>query len=134
MPADAIVILEEDHKRIRDLFRQFEAAVAAFDAPAPALAPLTRLHDELVTRRKGTLLNRILRELTVHRYIENESMYHQVRRLAPDLEDDVLESYEEHHESQLNDIGQEMLKLKREGPLWPLQPSALRRALDAIIR
>ena len=184
MSTDAIVILEEDHKRIKDLFEQFEAAVAAFDAPAPALAPLTRLHDEIVTRRKGSLLTRILEELTVHTYIENESMYPQIRRLAPELEDDVLESYEEHHvadvlcaelaampasaerfdakvrvlienvthhideeerdwfpqvrqalsQSQLNDIGREMLELKREGPGWPAQPSALKRALDAIMR
>jgi hemerythrin-like domain-containing protein len=35
--------------------------------------------------------------LTVHTYIENEIMYPEVRRLLPDLEDDVLESYEEHH-------------------------------------
>jgi len=35
--------------------------------------------------------------LTVHTYIENEVMYPRVRALLPDLEDDVLESYEEHH-------------------------------------
>ena len=36
-------------------------------------------------------------ELTVHTYIENEVMYPQVRTLVPDLEQDVLESFEEHH-------------------------------------
>ncbi len=35
--------------------------------------------------------------LTVHTYIENEVMYPRVRVLLPQLEDDVLESYEEHH-------------------------------------
>ena len=35
--------------------------------------------------------------LTVHTYIENEVMYPRVRELVPELEDDVLESYEEHH-------------------------------------
>jgi hemerythrin-like domain-containing protein len=35
--------------------------------------------------------------LTVHTYIENEVMYPRVRALLPDLEDDILESYEEHH-------------------------------------
>ena len=35
--------------------------------------------------------------LTVHTYIENEVMYPRVRELLPDLEDDILESYEEHH-------------------------------------
>jgi len=184
MSTDAIVILEEDHKRIRDLFRRFEAAVAAFDAPAPALAALTPLYDDSASRRKVRLLNRILEELTVHTYIENESMYPAVRRLAPDLEDDVLESYEEHHladvlcaelaamppsserfdakvkvlienvthhideeerdwfpkvrqalsQSQLNDIGREMLELRKQGPAWPAQPSALKKALDAVLR
>jgi hemerythrin-like domain-containing protein len=33
----------------------------------------------------------------VHTYIENEVMYPRVRELLPELEDDVLESYEEHH-------------------------------------
>ena len=35
--------------------------------------------------------------LTAHTYIENEVMYPAVRRLLPELEQDVLESYEEHH-------------------------------------
>lgn len=35
--------------------------------------------------------------LTVHTYIENEVMYPRVRALLPELENDVLESYEEHH-------------------------------------
>ena len=39
--------------------------------------------------------------LTVHTYIENEVMYPRVRDLLPDLEDDVLESYEEHHVADL---------------------------------
>jgi hypothetical protein len=33
----------------------------------------------------------------MHTYIENELMYPEVRNLLPDLEDDILESYEEHH-------------------------------------
>ncbi len=33
----------------------------------------------------------------MHTYIENEAMYPETRKLLPDLEDDVLESYEEHH-------------------------------------
>ena len=37
----------------------------------------------------------------MHTYIENEGMYPQVRKLVPDLEDDVLESYEEHHVADL---------------------------------
>jgi hemerythrin superfamily protein len=33
----------------------------------------------------------------VHTYIENEVMYPRIRELMPEVEDDVLESYEEHH-------------------------------------
>ena len=35
--------------------------------------------------------------LTVHTYLENEIMYPEVCRLLPQVEGDVLESYEEHH-------------------------------------
>ena len=47
--------------------------------------------------RKGQLVDRMIELLTVHTYIENEVMYPRVRELLPELEDDVLESYEEHH-------------------------------------
>ncbi len=79
MSTDAIVLLKQDHKEIRALFREFEQA------------------GERATKRKGALVERILEALTVHTYIENECMYPEVRTLLPDLEDDVLESYEEHH-------------------------------------
>jgi hemerythrin superfamily protein len=79
MSSDAIVILKNDHKEIRKLFRQFEAA------------------GENAEKTKGAIVQKILEALTVHTYIENEVMYPRVRELLPDLEDDVLESYEEHH-------------------------------------
>jgi hemerythrin superfamily protein len=46
---------------------------------------------------KAELVAKMIELLTVHTYIENEIMYPEVRKLLPDLEDDVLESYEEHH-------------------------------------
>jgi hemerythrin superfamily protein len=76
---DAIVILKDDHKRIKALFKEFQNA------------------GETATKRKGTIVDKIIEELTVHTYIENEGMYPEVRKLVPDLEQDVLESYEEHH-------------------------------------
>src|SRR5438309_2083763 len=79
MSTDAIVALKADHKEIRRLFREFQAA------------------GERAVKKKGKIVNDILRMLTVHTYIENEVMYPEVRTLLPDLEDDVLESYEEHH-------------------------------------
>jgi hemerythrin superfamily protein len=76
---DAIVLLKADHKEIKKVFREFQAA------------------GDGAVKRKGELVDRILELLTVHTYIENEVMYPEVRALLPDLEDDVLESYEEHH-------------------------------------
>ena len=79
MSTDAIVLLKEDHREIRKLFRDFQSA------------------GENASARKGQVVKRIIELLTVHTYIENEVMYPRVRELLPDLEDDVLESYEEHH-------------------------------------
>jgi hemerythrin-like domain-containing protein len=79
MSTDAIVLLKQDHQEVRKLFREFEKA------------------GENTTVRKGQIVSKIIELLTVHTYIENEVMYPRVRELLPDLEDDVLESYEEHH-------------------------------------
>src|SRR4051795_8435110 len=79
MAKDAIVLLKEDHKEMRKLFRQFEKA------------------GENARATKDRVARQIIEELTVHTYIENECMYPEVRKLMPEVEDDVLESYEEHH-------------------------------------
>jgi hemerythrin superfamily protein len=162
---DAIVMLKEDHVRVRKLFRDFQQA------------------GDNATATKAGIVTRILEELTVHTYLENEAMYPRVRKLMPDLEDDILESYEEHHvadvlcfelagmkpederfaakttvlienvthhieeEEQdwfpkvreglgrkvLQEIGAEMIELRKKAPRSPAQPSALKKALDAVI-
>jgi len=164
MSTDAIVLLKEDHKRIRKLFKQFQGA------------------GDDDTERKGVVVKDIIEALTVHTYIENEVMYPQVRKLLPDLEDDVLESYEEHHvadllcaelhtmkpdderfdakttvlienvthhveeeeqewfpqvreglsRKQLQEIGARMIELREKAPRTPAQPSALKKAIDAV--
>ena len=76
---DAITLLKADHKEIRRLFADFEKA------------------GDGAQQTKQRLVDRIIELLTVHTYIENEVMYPRVRALLPDLEDDILESYEEHH-------------------------------------
>jgi hemerythrin superfamily protein len=75
---DAIVILRDDHKEIRGLFREFQ-------------------RDSTTDARRGAIVDKVIELLTIHTYIENEVMYPQVRQLLPDLEDGILESYEEHH-------------------------------------
>lgn len=79
MSSDAIVILKADHKEIRGLFRKFQAA------------------GDKAVKTKEKIAGQITELLTVHTYIENEVMYPEVCALLPDLKDDVLESYEEHH-------------------------------------
>ncbi|HEX3707853.1 MAG TPA: hemerythrin domain-containing protein [Mycobacteriales bacterium] len=79
MSQDAIVMLKEDHKKVRALFRDFQRA------------------GDDATATKAKIVDKILEELTVHTYIENEGMYPDVRALLPELEDDILESLEEHH-------------------------------------
>ena len=83
MSTDAIVLLKNDHKEIRKAFNDFKKA------------------GENAHKTKGKLVDRIIELLTVHTYIENEVMYPRVRELLPEVEDDVLESYEEHHVADL---------------------------------
>ncbi len=78
MSQDAIVMLKADHKEVKALFREFQKA-----STTPA--------------RKEAIVTKVIELLTVHTHIENEVMYPRVRDLLPELEDDVLESYEEHH-------------------------------------
>jgi hemerythrin-like domain-containing protein len=160
MSTDAIVLLKEDHKTIKRLFREFQSADSG----------------------KAKIVKRIVEELTVHTYIENQVMYPEVRKLLPDLEDDVLESYEEHHvadvlcfelttmspedehfeakttvlienvthhideeeqewfpkvreglgRKQLQQIGARMAELKPKAPRNPTQPKAMANALKAM--
>jgi hemerythrin-like domain-containing protein len=161
---DAIVLLKQDHQEIRKVFRAFERA------------------GDRATAQRGKLVDTMLELLTVHTYIENECMYPRVRELVPDLEDDVLESYEEHHvadvlcmelatmkpddehftakttvliesvehhmeeeeeewfpqvrkalgRKQLQELGAEMIDLKKKAPTRPSQPSALKKAINAL--
>ena len=79
MSSDAITLLKADHKDIRRLFREFEAT------------------GNRAIKKKAKIVRKIIELLTVHTYVENEVMYPEVRGLLPDLDEDILESYEEHH-------------------------------------
>ena len=166
MSTDAIVLLKQDHKELRKVFRDFTAA------------------GPNATKRKGDLVARMIELLTVHTYIENEVMYPEVRELLPDLTDDVLESYEEHHvadvlcselfamssdadrfdakttvlietvthhmdeeendwfpkvraglgRKQLSELGERLTAAKAKAPTSPVQPSALKKTIDAVIK
>ena len=80
---DAIVVLKNDHREIRKAFADFEKA------------------GDSAQKTEQRLVDKMIELLTAHTSIENEVMYPRVRELLPDLEDDVLESYEEHHVADL---------------------------------
>jgi iron-sulfur cluster repair protein YtfE (RIC family) len=165
MSTDAIVLLKEEHQQIRKLFNDFRTA------------------GENATATKGKLAKRIIEKLTIHTYLENEVMYPEVRNRMPVLENDVLESYEEHHvadllcmelyamkpdaerfdakmtvlienvthhmdeeeqdwfpkvreglgRNALQEMGARMSELRKTAPRSPAQPSALKKAVDAVI-
>jgi iron-sulfur cluster repair protein YtfE (RIC family) len=164
MSTDAIVLLKEDHQEVRKQFRAF------------------RKSGQTAVQKQG-IVDTILELLTVHTYIENEVMYPRVRELLPDLEDDVLESYEEHHvadvlcvelatmdatderfdakttvlienvehhmeeeeqdwfpkvreglgRKQLQELGEELLEARKRAPRRPEQPSAMKKAIEAVV-
>jgi iron-sulfur cluster repair protein YtfE (RIC family) len=87
MSTDAIVLLRADHKEIRRLFREF---LSLRDSEA-------RKGTRNGTRKKASLVKQIISMLTMHTYIENEVMYPEVRARLPELDEAVLEGYEEHH-------------------------------------
>ena len=92
MSTDAIVLLKDEHKQIKRAFRDFEKA------------------GEGALVAQGKAVDRIIELLTVHTFIENEVMYPRVRELLPEVEDDVLESYEEHHVADVLVVELSMLK------------------------
>lgn len=79
MSTDAIVLLKADHKEIKAAFKHFQES------------------GEGATAKKGKIVDKIIELLTVHTYIENEVMYPEIRSVLPDLNKEILESYEEHH-------------------------------------
>jgi hemerythrin superfamily protein len=76
---DAITLLKNDHKAVEKLFKQFEKTG-------------DRAH---ATRRK--LVEQITEELSKHAAIEEQLFYPVTRGVVPEVEDDALESLEEHH-------------------------------------
>src|SRR5204863_4876657 len=76
---DAIVLLKEDHKRVRKLFRQFQDA------------------GEGAKATKGKRVDQTLKKLTGHTYPENEAMNPKVRNPSPAREEDWLGPTKKHH-------------------------------------
>jgi len=77
---DGIVLLKEDHKQVKRLFREFE-----------------KTKDTGTAAAKRKLVDQIRSELVTHSFIEETIFYPAARAQAPDSSADVLESVEEHH-------------------------------------
>ncbi|MDQ6910315.1 MAG: hemerythrin domain-containing protein [Actinomycetota bacterium] len=76
---DAITLLKQDHKTVEGLFKKFEKA------------------GDNAYKTKREIADKIVEELSVHAFIEEQVFYPAVREAVPDEEDMVLESLEEHH-------------------------------------
>lgn len=76
---DAITLLRNDHKTVKNLFAQFEKT------------------GKKAEKTKRDLADKIIEELAVHAAIEEQIFYPAVRESVPDAEDTVLEGLEEHH-------------------------------------
>jgi len=78
---NAITLLKNDHKTVEDLFKRFEK-----------LGPRA-------VKSKQDVVERIVRELSIHAAIEEMAFYPAVRETAEkgDVDDMILESLEEHH-------------------------------------
>jgi hemerythrin superfamily protein len=77
---DGIVLLKEDHKAVKRLFREFE-----------------KTHENASPEVKRALVDKIIKELTTHAYIEETIFYPEARSQVAEAKDHVLESVEEHH-------------------------------------
>ncbi len=76
---DAITLLRDDHKTVEKLFRRFEGAGSGAH----------------VERRDA--MDRIVEELSRHAAIEEQIFYPATRATVPEVEDQALESIEEHN-------------------------------------
>jgi hemerythrin superfamily protein len=76
---DAITLLKADHRTVDDLFARYEKT------------------GERAYAAKRRLVDRMIKELSVHAAIEEQIFYPAVKHVLEETEDQVLESLEEHH-------------------------------------
>jgi hypothetical protein len=77
---DAIKLLKDDHKKVKDLFREYEAA------------------GDRAHQTKKRIAEKVFLELEVHSAIEEEIFYPAVReRAGKEGKELVAEGFEEHH-------------------------------------
>ncbi|MDY0810626.1 hemerythrin domain-containing protein [Kitasatospora purpeofusca] len=94
MSNDAIVLLREDHKEVRRLFREYRATTGATGGGSGDAA-----EGDRAARHEA--VDRIVEALTVHTYLEEELFYPRVRREVPGLAEEMDRAREEHHVADL---------------------------------
>ena len=77
---DAIVLLKEDHKVVKNLFKEFE-----------------KIKESGTPAAKKKVVDQICAEMVTHSFIAETIFYPAAREGVPDTTDHILESVEEHH-------------------------------------
>jgi hemerythrin superfamily protein len=75
---DAVQLLEDDHKTVEDLFGRYEEA------------------GEEAYKEKRHLVDRVIKELSIHATIEEEIFYPATREARGETEQMIAEAYHEH--------------------------------------
>jgi hemerythrin superfamily protein len=76
--AGAIQMLKDDHRTVDELFKRYEGA------------------GEGAVEEKRQIRDRVIKELSVHAYIEEEVFYPATKEARQETEDMVQEAYQEH--------------------------------------
>lgn len=93
---DANVLLREDHRKVKELFRKFEAT-----------------ED---TQAKKAIADTAILELDIHARLEEEIFYPAVRKMSDDVEEIMNEAEEEHHV--VEELMKELLQMKADDPMF----------------
>ncbi|MEU8925254.1 hemerythrin domain-containing protein [Kitasatospora sp. NPDC048545] len=116
MSNDAIVLLREDHKEVRRLFRQYrDRADGDGDGSGDA-------------KIRGETVRRIVEALTVHTYLEEELVYPRVRREIPDLAADMDRARQQHHVADL--LCEELSRMSPDDEGYDAKAAVLIDAVD----
>ncbi|MDN5764742.1 MAG: hemerythrin domain-containing protein [Humibacillus sp.] len=106
---DSFVVLRDEHQQIRAVVREFQKS-GTTDA------------------RKGRLVEQMIELLTVHTYIENVTHH-----MDEEEKDWFPKGRDGLGRKQLQQLGQELLELRKKAPGEPTQPGALKKTIDAVL-
>jgi hemerythrin-like domain-containing protein len=106
---DAINLLEADHRRLEDLFKQGEDTTGR------------------ATKKRREILEKLTRELNAHEVIEEKILYPSLKQ-HPAAKDIVLEGLEEHHVADV--IVKELVKVSPGDEQWAAKFKVLKENIE----